>query len=173
MPPHHARHRSGPGSSRASGVALLVLVLAAVSTAQSPRVLPADDLPPEISAGTAQVLVLTDQVVPGLDVPVVLDGQAVTLRLQPHSVRAPGFRLLVAGADGVPRPAPASPSAVVRGTVLEWPGSVVTGSLRAGRLRVLVRPELADAIAGGHVIEPLQGGAPGEQAHGASPERPA
>ncbi|MHC5211071.1 MAG: M12 family metallo-peptidase [Planctomycetota bacterium] len=105
--------------------------------------------------GTRQVLDLPDAVIAELAVPVVLEGELVTLRLRPHAVRSPHFQLLVAGADGLPQPVPAPASAVVRGSVEEWPGSIVTGTLRAGRLRALVQPAARGAALDTYAIEPL------------------
>jgi hypothetical protein len=114
-----------------------------------------------VTAGTRQILELPEAVTEDLALPMILDGQIVTLSLRPHSVRSPGFQLLVAGADGVPKPRPAPPGAIVRGTVEEWPGSVVTGSLRAGRLQALVLPGSSGMVDGGYAVEPLDDGTPG------------
>jgi hypothetical protein len=111
-----------------------------------------------VTAGTRQVFELPDGVEQDMALAVVLDGQSVTLQLQPHSVRGSGFRLLVAGADGVPHAVPALPSAVVRGTVEQWPGSVVTGSLRHGKLRALILPGPSEELVGGFAIDPLGDG---------------
>lgn len=64
----------------------------------------------------------------------VIEGEAVRFFLMPHSVRAEDFKLLVVGPDGIPEEIEPQPSATIRGTVLDWPGSSVTGSLRNGRL---------------------------------------
>lgn len=136
----------------------MIFVLPTATQAQAPltvqpqsKVL--DDL--GVTAGTQQRLVLPRVLTQPLAVPMVLDGQEVTVRLSPGSVRAPGFQLLVAGADGVTRPVPALPSAVVRGTVEQWPGSVVSGSLQEGRLRALVLPGTDDPVASSYAIDPL------------------
>lgn len=56
---------------------------------------------------------------------------ALTLRLEPHSVRAGGFSLRVQQADGSLLVTPPGPSRTVRGTVLELPGAQIAGALLA------------------------------------------
>ncbi|RKY18315.1 MAG: hypothetical protein DRQ55_13715 [Planctomycetota bacterium] len=140
------------------GALVVGLALAPAPRAQVSLAMPAEAMALEalgVRAGTQQRLQLPDVVTQAIVVPVVIDGQAVTLHLLPGSVRAPGFQLLVAGADGVPQPVPALPSAVVRGTVEQWPGSVVSGSMRNGRLRALVLPGDPALAGGDFAIDPL------------------
>jgi hypothetical protein len=81
---------------------------------------------------------------------VTIDGRACTLDLVPHSIRAPGYRVLHAGADGRLTPVPARPVSTLRGTVLERPGSVVAASVMTDGLHAMV-----DLGADGrHWIEP-------------------
>lgn len=74
------------------------------------------------------------------DIAVVIEGEAVTLRVTPHDVRSPNYKLLVQGDDGLLVEAPSSAPTTVRGSVLEWPGSRVAGSLLDGQLDVIVAP---------------------------------
>jgi len=120
---------------------------------QAPHAKVLEDL--GVTAGAQQRLQLPTVLTQPMAIPMVLDGQSVTLRLSPASVRAPGFQLLVAGSDGVARPVPSLPSTVVRGTVDQWPGSVVSGSLQEGRLRALVLPSTEDLGASSYAIDPL------------------
>lgn len=65
----------------------------------------------------------------------VLGGRHVTLELEPHSVRAPDFRVLVIGADGVRREVAPPPPATWRGTVAGEPGSRVQMAVVRGQLQ--------------------------------------
>ncbi len=60
---------------------------------------------------------------------VAIDGTLLTLDLQPHSVRATDYQVLVQGADGSLVPADPGPVRTLRGVVREVPGSIVGGSL--------------------------------------------
>lgn len=116
--------------------------------------------PADIDAAIRAELGLTDYSIVDLDVPAVAgqgfmlafdaQDQPFTLLLEPTSVRAPGFRVLVQQADGslVDHPAPAP--LTYRGNVLEMHDSVVTGSLIEGQFtgRILT-PDQA------WVIQPL------------------
>ncbi len=64
-----------------------------------------------------------------LNVPLAIGGQTVTLALMPHSVRAPGYQLLAQVADGSIVPMIPGPERMLRGSVVEWPGSVAAGGL--------------------------------------------
>ncbi|HEX9766951.1 MAG TPA: M12 family metallo-peptidase, partial [Nitriliruptorales bacterium] len=83
---------------------------------------------------------------------IVIEGAPRTLLLDPVSLRAPGFRLLVQGQDGELQQVSPAPPATYRGTLPEYPGSVVSGSLLDGGLTgsLLLRP--GDAPFG---IQPL------------------
>lgn len=65
----------------------------------------------------------------------VLGERSVTLELVPHSVRAPGFRVLVIGDDGVRREVPPPPPATWRGAVVGEPGSRVLMAQVRGQLQ--------------------------------------
>jgi hypothetical protein len=89
--------------------------------------------------------------------PLELDGRQVTLRLEPASLRTPDFRVLAQQPDGSLLEVAAPPSETYRGTVAEWPGARVGGSIRDGRLR------LAIALADGRMfcVQPLEDIDPG------------
>ncbi|MFO0874182.1 MAG: M12 family metallo-peptidase [Phycisphaerales bacterium] len=70
-----------------------------------------------------------------VDVPVEVEGRAVTLRIQPHSLRSSEFRLLVSRADGSLVEAPAPPPRTFSGTVLEAPGTIVRAAAVEGGLQ--------------------------------------
>jgi hypothetical protein len=65
---------------------------------------------------------------------VVLNGQPYRLDLQPHSLRAPDFQLLVDRGDGRLHPVEPVPPATYRGTVRGVPDSRVAASLIDGKL---------------------------------------
>jgi hypothetical protein len=65
---------------------------------------------------------------------VVLNGQPYRLDLQPHSLRAPDFQLLVDRGDGQLHPVEPAPPATYRGTVQGVPDSRVAASLIDGKL---------------------------------------
>lgn len=69
-----------------------------------------------------------------------INGQAVTLHLDPFSLRSNNFQVLVQAADGALHPLAAPPaSKAVRGIVREWECTTVSGSLIDGKLSALVR----------------------------------
>ncbi len=63
-----------------------------------------------------------------------LDGQTYTLDLQPHSLRAPDFQLLVQDDTGIHEIAP-EPERTYRGVVLDANGAQMPGSAVAGAIR--------------------------------------
>lgn len=89
-----------------------------------------------------------------------LDGASCTLVLQPHSTRAPGYRLLAQTADGSLATLDPGPVRTLRGVVGEFPGSVVAASLLdSGLFARLVFPNGAE-----YWIEPIAGRVPGVEA---------
>jgi hypothetical protein len=71
---------------------------------------------------------------------VTLGGQAVTLRLELHSMRSPNFQLLLQqDASGDLTPAEAPPVATYDGTVDEMPGARVAASYTGGLLNAIVQ----------------------------------
>ena len=101
-----------------------------------------DTLRTELSQADLDVQRLTVPQKVGLraEVPVVIDGESVTLSVRPYDVRSKDYKLLVQGADGVLREHESTMPPTVRGTVLEWPGSHVSGQLVDGQIEVLVAP---------------------------------
>lgn len=87
---------------------------------------------------------------------VTLRGKALTLDLSPHSVRGPGFRLLVQGDNGALTHVAAPPECTYRGSVRGEAGSIVAASLTDQGLTALVR--LAGAT---WSIQPLSDALPG------------
>jgi len=90
-----------------------------------------------------------------------LDGAPATLVLRPHAVRAPGFAVRVAGADGRLVSVSAPPPATLRGVVAGRPDSRVAATRSGGRLTALVRPAPSGPV---FVVQPLAGGAASEHA---------
>ena len=89
-------------------------------------------------------------------VDVELDGEARTLELYPHSLRADDYRLVVQDASGE-HPGVSEAPATWRGQVLDAPGSVVAASIRDGGLTAWLRlgPDAAP-----HAIQPARRLAP-------------
>ena len=87
---------------------------------------------------TLQPLAIPAEAGSGFQVDVALDGELVRLTLVPHSVRAPGFKLLVQGADGSLHEELPAPPATYRGSVEGRPGSLVAGSIIDGELEAFV-----------------------------------
>jgi hypothetical protein len=69
---------------------------------------------------------------------VPLDGQPYSLDLEPHSLRAPDFQLLVDRGDGQLNPVEPGPPCTYRGTVRGVAGSRVAASLIDGELRASI-----------------------------------
>ena len=65
---------------------------------------------------------------------VVVNGLAHEVALRRHSVRAPGFRVVLAGENGAIEEIVPPPPATYRGTVVGAPGSLVAASLVDGQL---------------------------------------
>ena len=86
--------------------------------------------------------------------------EPITFYLMPYSARSEDFEVLVQDATGALRRLDAPPPPrTVRGTVVEWPGSYVVGSLRDGQLTAHIRT----ANDGDLYIEPLAGRVQGAQ----------
>ena len=69
---------------------------------------------------------------------ITLDGRDYTLQLAPVSVRSPGYRLLVQGADGSLCATQPSPEKTVHGRLIEEPTSRAAGSVLADGLHVSI-----------------------------------
>lgn len=70
-------------------------------------------------------------------VTLAIAGEVVTLHLSPHSVRAPGFQVVVTGADGRAVPVDPGPVTTYRGDAIDMEASVVA-SIHEGRISTLV-----------------------------------
>ncbi len=94
--------------------------------------------------------------------PFEFEGERYTLVLKEHSVRAPGFRVLVDDGTGVLKETPPAPVSTYRGQVLELPGSSVTALRTAAGLTArVVRAGHDDAWA----IQPASDFEAGRPAH--------
>jgi len=89
-----------------------------------------------------------------LEIGLVLAGQPRQIVLQKHSLRAPGFRVVVQESNGALRDVPVPDSQTYRGYVAGCGGSLVLASITEGRIKALVR--LGDVNDSTWVIEPLQ-----------------
>jgi hypothetical protein len=87
-----------------------------------------------LRAATIVRLDIDREPAPLIRVSVPIDGVNRTLDLTPHSVRAPGYRLIEARADGTYVDVKPGPDTTYRGGVLELPGSVAAGGLVEGGL---------------------------------------
>lgn len=128
-----------PSFRLARSVAFSLLVLASsVSVIAQPRSAPRAWLDAlEVTAGEVQTLSCVDR---GgrFTFRIAIDGLLHTVSCRPHSMRAPGFRLLVDGPTGLV-PVPAPPPSTCRGSVIGAPGSVVALSRDGNELRGIVR----------------------------------
>jgi Metallo-peptidase family M12/IPT/TIG domain/Reprolysin family propeptide len=120
---------------------LVVAALAAAPHAQQGPLLAPQRVIDTLAVGewTEQWLVLPAAAEGPLVVDLQLEGAPARLLLEPHSLRAPGFTVLVQGADGALVAVPAAPAATFRGHVQGQPGSVVAASLLADGLHAFVR----------------------------------
>jgi hypothetical protein len=86
-----------------------------------------------------------------------INGDRLTLRLSPHSVRAEGFEVRAQVADGSWQTVDPGPVKTLRGYVQGVPGSIVAGALLQDGLTATIR------LPGGerHWVEPLDGHVPG------------
>jgi len=146
---HGSRPHRPDGSLRRLAAALLLI---AAATADARAAAPADvdagallaafGVAPGQGATSLQVLHLPAALRPGevLRVSLRIDGEEHELELFPHSLRAPGFRVLVQGDGGAPVAVEPDAPATLRGRVVGLPGSVVAASLIDGQLHALVSP---------------------------------
>ncbi len=116
-------------------------------------------------ASTVVRLDLPQQLGAGLTVVVPIGGEPLTLELVPHSVRAADYRVLAQLDDGSYVETPPQSVRTVRGTLVEYAGSVVVGSLLEDGLyaRIIFADEdeywvepigarIAEAAPGQHVV---------------------
>lgn len=67
-----------------------------------------------------------------------LEGQSVTMNVFPHSVRADDFQVLIEGVNGL-TPIDPGPVRTIRGSISEFPGSIVTGSIVPAGMEVRIQ----------------------------------
>ncbi len=119
----------------------------------------------DVATRTNAALNLTHCEVAALDLPtgideriyvgVPLSGEWFTLELHPHSVRAPGYQLLVQVDDGSLQDATPTAERTLRGQVIELPGTTVAASLLEDGL--YARVLFDDPSIGEYWIEPIAG----------------
>ena len=86
-----------------------------------------------------------------------LDGENYTLTLQPHSVRAPGYQLLIQDDTGAIVPVEPGPVRTLRGEIVGMPGSFVAGSSNEeGLYARIMMPDGNE-----YWVEPVRGIVPG------------
>lgn len=120
----------------------------------------ADAAPPR--GGVPARVVLLDAAASGSRLFMVpVEGVPYLVELEPHSVRAAGYRILTQAADGSLRAAEPGPVRTLRGSVVGLPGSVVAASLVGGRLHA--RLEMGDGAR--YWVEPI-----GDRVPGADPD---
>ncbi len=147
--------RRTPSMLRALLLALPVAALAPLPVAQvrAPAVsaLPSPQDIRDVLAltdWTVQDLLLPDTVGAPFRLAVELGGMPVEATLMPRNLLAPGFKLLVQGADGSLHEEVPAQQTTYQGTLDGMPGSVVAGSLEGGQFRGLVRVALSDSLWG-------------------------
>jgi len=109
----------------------------------------------ELSDGLRLDLELPERLSAPLEIALPIAGAWQRVELEPTSVRAPGFQLLVPAADGSLRATEPPPPATVLGRVPGSPGSLAAGSLVDGQLHLLLRLEAGGPL---WVVEPLPEG---------------
>jgi hypothetical protein len=90
-----------------------------------------------------------------------IDGQAVTLDLQPYSVRSSNYQVLVQVAGGELVPHEPGPIRTMRGTVSQVEGSVVAASLLESGLHAIIN---LGPDGGNYALEPVSVSVPGAAA---------
>ena len=118
-------------------------------------------LPDGVQLTAGEVVQLNVDAVPGLpfEIDVPIDGFDYVLDMIPHSVRSPRYQLLVQGVDGELTPAEPGIPRTYRGSVLDFDGGFVVGSLLEDGLTA--RVDLGDW--GVYWIEPLSRHAAGAE----------
>ncbi len=96
----------------------------------------------EVSAASLQSLNLPNDIASGLEIPLFLEGERVTISLSPYSLRGKNYQLLIDVGGGELIEAEAGPETTARGSLLEYPGSIVSASLsEEGFSAVIELPE--------------------------------
>ncbi|GJM22571.1 MAG: hypothetical protein DHS20C15_24860 [Planctomycetota bacterium] len=137
-------------------VGTLIALVSQDSAAQQQRPLSGHQLAElSLAEGREVEMLLPDHLSAPHELPMQIDGQWRMLRLEPHSIRTPSFRLLVTGDDGqLVRETPPPPR-TVRGTIQGFPHSEIAGSLAEGRLSILMRLERDGPL---WAVQPLSNG---------------
>jgi hypothetical protein len=148
----------------ALGVAAASILFVPTLAAQraGSRPLQAADAHRALGLAGGELLSLPVDRTPGVPVtlPLSLDGQPAILALTPHSLRAPGYRLLVEGPDGSFATARPSGTRTLRGELMGVSGSSAAASMLDDGLHVRIRmPDGRDVW-----IEPLLGRVAGASA---------
>lgn len=107
-----------------------------------------------VSAYTVQDLAIPAGPGAAFAVGVQLGSQSMELRLEPHSVRGAGFRVMAQDDTGALSEVPAPPDQTYRGTVAGVPGAVVSASLAAEGLTASIR---LPGDGGSWTVQPLRG----------------
>ncbi len=126
----------------AAFVSSLVIVAAPVSLASGPQAQDQDALIRQnlsVSGYSIQNLAIPGGPGGPFQVTLPLGGVAREIAFEPHSVRAPGFKVMVQDASGALSEIPAPPETTYRGTVAGVGGAVVSGSLDANGLTATIR----------------------------------
>lgn len=157
-----ARRRRHPRATFAVGLVTACaagLVLAGTSAAQQIRGPLHGGQLAALSLSDGQALdlgpALPDCLLAPLELTVDVEGAPRRIVIEPASVRAPGFVVLVPGADGQLEATEAPPSHTLVGRVEGLDGSRAAGSLADGALHLLLRLETGGAL---WAIEPVPGG---------------
>ena len=116
-----------------------------------------------VSHGDVQSLAVPDVSRESFQLRVALDGREETLSLYPHSLRAPSYQLLVQGEDGVVRPGPETVETTYRGTVVGYPESRVSASVRDGQIHATLTLTDEEPEMGIQPVSRLDASAPREQ----------
>ena len=74
-----------------------------------------------------------------LNVPIAIEGRTYTMALSPHSVRSPNYQLRAQLADGSYVNVDPGPDRMLRGSLVEAPGSQISGGLLEDGLHVTIR----------------------------------
>lgn len=121
--------------------ALVLVALASPAVGQVSKIFDRNALGESLAVSDYTVQSIPVEAEPGLEVvvPVVIDGQAVTLALFRNSVRSSKYQLLVQGEDGRLRKTAPGPETTFEGMVLEVPGSRVAANIIDGQLDALIR----------------------------------
>src|ERR1043165_8102156 len=97
-----------------------------------------------------------------INVPIAMNGREYTLALIPHSVRAPNYKLRAQIADGSYVDVDPGPDRMLRGSLVEAPGSTAAGGMMEDGLHAVIRMPNGER----RWIEPLAG-----KVNGATPDQ--